>query len=63
MKCEDCKKRKAVVEYSDEPIFALSHGWGVTSICRQCYIKRIEKGMKSLQENLEKQKELLKKNK
>ena len=60
--CKDCKKRKAVVKYSDEPVFAMTHGWGVTNICRQCYIKRIEDGIKQSKENLNKQKRLLNNN-
>jgi hypothetical protein len=58
--CEDCKKRKAIIEFSNEPFLAISHGWGITYLCRECYIKRVEKHLKDVQENLGKQKLLLK---
>jgi hypothetical protein len=61
MKCEDCKKEKATITFSDEPESALIRGYGSLEICRRCYIKRIEKGLKKVQENLIKQKELLSK--
>lgn len=60
MRCQDCNKREAVVKYSDESTFALTHGWGITHICRQCYIKRIEREIKAAKANLEKQKRLIK---
>jgi len=61
MKCEECGKMKSVIQFSTEPLLALTHGFNVDNICRQCYIKRIEKGLKEIKENLKKQKALLKK--
>jgi hypothetical protein len=60
MKCQKCKKRKAVIVFADEPIMAATHGWGKEHICRQCYIEKIEKQIKNLKENLKEQKKLLK---
>lgn len=59
--CIDCKKREGIVKYSDEPIFALTHGFGISLICRECYIKRISKTIANMKINLEAQKRLLKK--
>jgi len=42
MKCEDCKKRKAIISFSNEPMLSITHGWGMKQICRQCFIKRIQ---------------------
>jgi len=58
--CKDCKKRKAIIEFSDNPYLTLTHGYGGINICRQCYIKRIEDGIEDCQNNLQKQKKLLK---
>ena len=63
MKCEDCKKRKAVLTYADEPFMAITHGWGKVELCRQCVIKRIENHIKDCKENLKEQKKLLHKEK
>lgn len=59
--CEDCKKNKSVIKYSDEPFMALTHGWGIIYICRPCFIKRIEKHIENCQKQLKEQKELFKK--
>ena len=59
MKCEDCKKRKAIIMFSEEPLLSLTHGLAVKNICRQCYIKRIENEIKLFKENLKKQKNLI----
>jgi len=59
VKCQDCKKRDAVVKYSDEPTFALTHGCGIVCICRECFIARIRDAIKALQENLRKQRAIL----
>lgn len=57
MKCEDCKEREGMVEFC-ESVLDYTHGFK-TKICRQCYIKRIEAGLKGVQANLKKQKGLL----
>lgn len=59
MKCLYCKKREAKINYSD--VFAITHGFGATPLCRQCYIKKIEETIKKLQENLKEQKKILRK--
>lgn len=61
IKCEDCKKREGIIRYSDEPMLALTHGWCIEHICRQCYIKRMEADMKRCKKGIEEQKRLLKK--
>lgn len=63
MICEVCKKREAVITYSDEPMMAISHGWGKQEICRECYIKKIEEEIKDCKENLKEQRKLLLKEK
>lgn len=60
MKCELCNKRKGIIRYSDEPVFAMTHGFAVTTICRQCYIIKLEAAKKGIEENIQKQKRLLK---
>lgn len=56
-KCSDCKEREGIVKFCEG---ALAHSHGFTrNICRQCYIKRIEAGVKQAQDNLKKQKRLL----
>ena len=57
--CEDCKIKTAVIKFSDEPVFAVTHGIGVTYICRPCFIKRIEQAILDLKKNLEIQKALV----
>jgi len=59
MKCEDCKKREYKVTFSYEPMSALIRGYGSIKLCRRCYIKRIEKELKKINENLIEQKRLL----
>lgn len=61
LKCEDCGEREGIINFSDNPFMSLTHGWASKNICRQCYIKRIEKGLKDTKDNLEEQKKLLKK--
>lgn len=62
-KCEDCKKRKAIIDYAAEPFLAISHGWGILHICRECFIKRIENHLKDCKKQLKEQKELQKEKK
>jgi len=59
MKCQDCEKRKGIIKFSEEPVFAMTHGFGTMVICRQCYIKRIESELRRIRKNLKHQKELL----
>lgn len=58
IKCETCKEREAIVEYCDSWL-SYSHGYK-TWLCRQCYIKKIEKIIRTAQDNLKEQKKLLK---
>lgn len=59
MKCQESEcQRKAVIKYSDEPTFALTHNFGILHICRQCFIKKIQKHMKNCREQLREQKRL-----
>lgn len=57
MKCEKCKKGKAVITYSESSL-DYSHGF-TKEICRKCYIEIIEKKFFKIQENLIYQKKLL----
>ena len=59
--CDDCKKNKAIIEFSSEPFLAISHGWGIIPLCRSCYIKRIERELGNINKNLEEQKLLFSK--
>lgn len=59
MKCEICKKRKAIIDYSPEPTFALTHGFGIQHICRQCFIKKIKKHLRDCKKQLQEQKKIL----
>jgi len=61
IRCEDCKKREAVLTFSNEPMFAMTHGWGKIEICRQCLIKRIVEHIEQCKRQLKKEKRLLKK--
>jgi len=61
--CEDCKKNKAVLQYSDEPLLTLTHGWGGRWICRPCFIKRIEKHIVDCRKQLKEEKAKLRKEK
>ena len=36
MKCEICKKNKATIDFSPEPMLSLTHGWGSQHICERC---------------------------
>lgn len=63
VKCEDCKKRKAVLTYSSEPFLTISHGWGGTELCRQCFIARINRHIVDCKKQLKEQLELLEKEK
>lgn len=63
MKCEVCKKRKAKIKYSDEPTLALTHGFGTLNLCRECFIKKIEKHIENCKKQLKEQKKLLKQEK
>ena len=58
MKCLDCKKRKAILKYADS-VMDSAHGF-VIDLCRQCYIKRVEKYLENCKKNLKEQKKLLK---
>lgn len=59
MKCEECGIYEAIVDFSEEPVASLIHGYGFKKICRRCYIARMEKALKDITENLDKQKALL----
>jgi len=59
--CEDCKKEIAKVNFSNNPLMSLTHGWSTINLCRVCYIERIERNMKDCQDNLNDQLKLLKK--
>ncbi len=59
--CEGCLVREAKVEFAREPTFALTHGFGIQNICRQCFIEKIEDEIEKINENLKKQKDLLEK--
>jgi hypothetical protein len=61
--CSDCKKRKAKITYSSEPIMALTHGWGKIEICRQCFIKRIKTHIEECNKQLRDEIRLLEKEK
>ncbi len=52
MKCADCKKREAILKFSKEPSYALSHGFGIINLCRPCYIVRLEKILEEIQKNI-----------
>jgi len=58
-KCNDCKKRKGIIEFSDNPYMALTHGWKTIMICRKCYIKRIEEHLTDIKKHLLNQKKYL----
>lgn len=60
MKCEECGKREAVVSFSSEPMYAITHGYDLKEICRHCYIEIIEQSLNEVKNNLKKQKRLLK---
>lgn len=57
--CEDCRAMPSVINYSDEPIFSLTHGWGIIYLCRACFIKRMEKHLEQTKKGIEEQKRLL----
>ena len=59
--CEDCSLREAKIEFAREPIFAITHRYGIQKICRQCYIEKIEKELVIINKNLSVQRKLLKK--
>lgn len=61
--CIRCKKRKAKVRFNTEPVFALTHGFGWLNYCRQCYVQVIEEELKQINDNLKKQKKLIKRGK
>ena len=61
MKCQKCRRREAKIQYAEEPMFALTHGFGSEWLCRQCYIGIIEKYLIKVQKNLKEQKRLLRK--
>jgi hypothetical protein len=57
-KCEICHKRKAVLTYTPS---TMSYIHGFTSeICRECFIKMLEKHIKDCQKQLKEQRKLLK---
>ncbi|KKN17015.1 hypothetical protein LCGC14_0970230 [marine sediment metagenome] len=58
MKCVECKKRKAIIEFS-KGYLDWSHGF-IKKICRECYIEMIEKELKRIKDNLKKEKSILK---
>ena len=63
MKCLDCNEKEGEVNFSEEPMFAITHNQMIKFICRGCYIKRIEDSLQAIQLNLKQQKQLLRKEK
>lgn len=61
MKCKHCKIRKGIMDFSLEPMSAITRGYGSVRICRVCYIKIIEDELKRINLNLIRQKKLLNK--
>ena len=61
MKCQRCKEREGIIEFSYEPTNAIIRGWGLENICRGCYIAIVESELKKIKTNLKKQKILLEK--
>lgn len=60
-KCEDCKQREGILDYS-ESLLNYSHGF-VAKICRQCYIKKLEKVIETNKKQIKIQKALIRKDK
>ncbi len=58
MKCSDCKKRNKKITFCNS-MLEYSHGFTIL-ICRQCYIKRLEKTNKINTEQIKLQKKLIK---
>lgn len=61
MKCEKCKDREGILDYSTSGMDFI-HGF-VQKICRECYIEIIEREKKKIDANLRKQRRLLRKSK
>lgn len=59
IKCQDCGERKYKIKFC-ESVVDFTHG-NIIYICRQCYIKILEKTLKNCTNNIKKQKELLEK--
>ena len=57
--CEECKKRKAVLEWTRDEMNTLRTGFGKINSCRECYIGNIKKHIKDCKENLKEQEKLL----
>lgn len=62
MKCEDCKERKGILDFSPDGMTGYTHGF-VIKICRQCLIERLEKIIKGCKEQIKEQKALIRKDK
>lgn len=61
MKCDDCKKNEAKLQFADEPMFAITHGFGMKNICRICFINRLRKQLGMIEKQILEQGELMKK--
>ena len=59
VKCEECGQGEGIITFCNS-VLDYTHGFKA-SICRRCYIDRIEKQIKLCNENLEEQKMLLSK--
>jgi hypothetical protein len=57
--CDDCKKNEAKLKFADEPMFAITHGFGVKYICRTCFIKRLRKQLGIIEKQILEQGELM----
>ena len=60
-KCKICKQRAGVILYS-ESVLNYAHGF-VKKICRQCYIKILEKDVEDNTKQIKIQKALIRKDK
>ena len=57
MKCEtEGCNHKATTTWSDNPYLVWTHVGDSENLCQCCVVKRIEDGLKDVQENLKKQK-------
>ncbi len=63
MRCQRCKEREGIIEFSHEPMNAMIRGYGMENICRECYIEIIETELKNIKANLKDQKAILRKEK
>jgi len=59
MKCEECNKREAVLEWTRDQMNTIRTGFGKINSCRQCFIKNIKGHIEDCKKNLRVQEELL----